>query len=503
MKTYLAFFATALVAAFTLTPWIRNLGIQFGILDRPSLRKVHRDEIPRVGGLAILAATLLPFLGFLFYSNLLLEQIRFFWQPMTGLVLGSLLVFGVGFADDLYRLSPWPKLIVEIAAGLLAAALGLRIQLAPAALGLPFDLSWLSYPLTVLWLVGITNAVNLADGIDGLAAGIATFAAIILFFMTFNSIYSLVALLAVALAGATLGFLRYNFYPATVFLGDAGSLFLGFYLGALSIWASEKSTITFSLLIPMVALGLPMADMLYAVLRRWSRGVPLKQADREHIHHKLLDMGFGQPVTVLILYGVNILLIVFATLLLLTRNSLAAYILVFLGLALILGSRILGYFRFSRIARKIRQRWKDIQQTKFITFRSHLLNQAFKREGTLGGRWRMAQELFRDLGFKRVQFKPKASPLPPLEWSRPGEFSPPAGGEPDPYLEISLWGEEGPSGSMKFFWALDGDPLPAGLNKFLTVMIQGFCKKLTATDGLSPSPDGDSVSVAPRQAGKA
>ena len=135
-------------------------------------------------------------------------------------------------------------------------------------------LNWLSLPLSVLWLVGITNAFNLADGLDGLATGIATFSALTLFFMTCTSGYSVVALMAIALAGAALGFLRYNFHPATIFLGDSGSLFLGFYLGGLSLWASEKSTITFALLIPMVALGLPLADMVYAVLRRWIRGVP-------------------------------------------------------------------------------------------------------------------------------------------------------------------------------------------------------------------------------------
>ncbi|MBI5583992.1 MAG: undecaprenyl/decaprenyl-phosphate alpha-N-acetylglucosaminyl 1-phosphate transferase [Deltaproteobacteria bacterium] len=489
MKTYLAFFITALIAAIILTPWARNLGIRFGILDRPNRRKVHQVEIPRSGGLAILAATILPFLGFLFYGNLLLEQIRLFWQPLTGLILGSLLVFGVGFLDDLYRLSPWPKLGAEVAASFLAVALDLKIQISPDLLGLPFDLSWLSYPLTIFWLVGITNAVNLADGVDGLAAGIATFAAIILFFMTFNTIHNVVALLAIALAGATLGFLRYNFYPATIFLGDAGSLFLGFYLGALSIWASEISTITFSLLIPMVALGLPMADMVYAVLRRWSRGLPLEQADREHIHHKLLDMGFGQLVTVLILYGVNILLIVFAAILLLTRNSLAAYILVLLGLALVLGSRVLGYFRFSRIISKFRQRWRDIHQTKYITFRSHLLNQAFQREKNLFSRWTLAQELFPKIGFIRVQFLPLASEIPLLEWSESGETAPPSSlPQRASYLEVSLWGGSIPLGAMKFFWNLDGDPLPAGLNKFLTVMVREFGKNLTGIESQPPQP---------------
>ncbi len=234
MKTYISFFLIALLAALGSTPWTRSLGIRYGILDRPgSRRKIHQSAVPRLGGLAVLTATILPFLGFLFYGNLLLEQIWLYWQPLLGLTFGSLLVFAVGLADDFHRLAPWKKLAVEVTAGLAAAALGIRVELSPHPFGLPWDLQWLSYPITILWLVGVTNAVNLADGIDGLADGIAAFTALVLFFMTYNSQYTVVALLSISLAGACVGFLRFNFYPATIFLGDSGSLFLGFYLGAL------------------------------------------------------------------------------------------------------------------------------------------------------------------------------------------------------------------------------------------------------------------------------
>jgi UDP-GlcNAc:undecaprenyl-phosphate/decaprenyl-phosphate GlcNAc-1-phosphate transferase len=481
MKTYFSFFLIALLAALGCTPWTRSLGIRYGILDRPgSRRKIHQSAVPRLGGLAVLTATLLPFLGFLFYGNLLLDQIRLYWQPLLGLTIGSLLVFAVGFADDLHRLAPWKKLTVEVLAGLAAAALGLRIELFPIPFGLTWDLQWLSYPVTVLWLVGVTNAVNLADGIDGLSAGIAAFTAMVLFFMTYHSQYTVVALLSISLAGACVGFLRFNFYPATIFLGDSGSLFLGFYLGALSIWASEKSAITFSLLIPMVALGLPLADMVYAVIRRWSRGVPIKQADREHIHHKLLDMGFGQPITVLILYGVNILLIGFAGLLLLSRNSLASYILVLLGLALVLGSRVLGYFRFSRIIRNVRQRWRDLQQAKYITFRSHLLRQAFQQEWTLAGRWILAQDLFREVGFGRAQFIPARPRRSLPDWSAEGAAAFKIG--PDFYLAVAIRNGQELLGEIKFSWGPEAEPLPAGLNKFLSVMIHDFGRNLTETE---------------------
>jgi UDP-GlcNAc:undecaprenyl-phosphate GlcNAc-1-phosphate transferase len=478
MKTYFSFFFISLIAALIVTPWTRNLGIRFGVLDRPNLRKIHQGEIPRLGGVAILAATVLPFIGFLFYSNLLWEQIRLFWQPLSGLALGSLLVFSVGLLDDRYRLSPWPKLAAEILAALVAVAFGLRIEFLTQPFGWQMDLSWLSLPLSVFWLVGITNAFNLADGLDGLATGIATFAALILFFMTYAGGYSVAALLAIALAGAALGFLRYNFYPATIFLGDSGSLFLGFYLGGLSLWASEKSTITFALLIPIVALGLPLADMLYAVLRRWIRGVPIKQADREHIHHKLMDMGFAQRPTVLILYGVNVLLVILAGLLLMTRNSLAAYILVLLGAALVIGSRILGYFRFSRFVRHLIHRWKDLQQSKYVTFRAHLLRKAFEKEGSLDGRWDLAGDLWSDLGFRRVRFIPGSSQFPTLDWSAidPSE---PAGRENELILTLSILGGQGSIGSIEFTWLSNTPPLPAGLDKILSVMANDFARDIS------------------------
>ena len=481
MKTYFSFFFISLITALIVTPWARNLGIRFGLLDKPNLRKIHQGEIPRLGGAALLISTLLPFVGFLFYSNLLWQQIRLFWQPLLGLAFGSLLVFSVGLLDDRYRLSPWPKLAAETLAALVAVALGLRIEFLPQPFGWPMGLNWLSLPLSVLWLVGITNAFNLADGLDGLATGIATFSALTLFFMTCTSGYSVVALMAIALAGAALGFLRYNFHPATIFLGDSGSLFLGFYLGGLSLWASEKSTITFALLIPMVALGLPLADMVYAVLRRWIRGVPLKQADREHIHHKLLDMGFAQRPTVLILYGVNILLVVLAGILLMTRNSLAAYILVLLGAALVMGSRFLGYFRFSRFVRRLVHRWKDLQQSKYVTFRAHWLRKAFEKEGSLAGRWALAEDVWSELGFRRVRFIPGSARLLPLDWEAAGATEPETEDQ-EVFLTLSIRGKYAAIGVIEIIWRSPDTHLPAGLNKILNVMATDFGR------GISPSP---------------
>lgn len=472
---YPAFFGIAFIAALGFTPLVRTLGIRFGILDLPGKRKVHQEETPRLGGVAVFLATLLPFLIFLFFGDFRDGDVKNAGGALPGLVLGSLIVFGIGIWDDIHRLSPWPKLTAEISAALVAFYFGLRIHLLSNPFGLQWDVSWLSGPLTVIWLVGITNALNLADGIDGLAAGIATFAASILFAMTVSSTYPLVPYLAAALAGAALGFLRFNFSPATIFLGDSGSLFLGFFLGGLSLWASEKSAIAFALLIPIIALGLPIIDMIYAIIRRWHRGVPLGQGDRDHIHHKLLEKGYSHRKAVLLLYGVNFLLAGIAGLLLFTRNSFAAYVVVIIGVVFVLGTRFLGYFRFSRILRDMTQKWKDSQKAKYLSFRTRLLCRAFEEERTLAGRWELAGELFTEVGIQQATIRPAAQSQNPLVWLAQ-----------DPSQEtnrtvnfnLPLVGEKGPVGQLEIVWNSSQGVFPPGISRVLNVMANEFCNGL-------------------------
>ena len=469
--SYLIFFGIAFGVALALTPAVRLLGIRFGIMDLPGKRKIHQDETPRLGGVAVFIAVLIPFLIFLIFNNFLSKEIKNSWEPFLGLTLGSLIVFGIGIWDDIRRLSPWPKLSVEIGAALLAYYFGLRIGLLSNPFGMQWDVSWLSGPLTVIWLVGITNAVNLADGIDGLAAGIATFASAILFVMTVPTVYTLVPYLALALAGASLGFLRYNFSPATIFLGDSGSLFLGFYLGALSLWASEKSAIAFALLIPIIALGLPIIDMIYAILRRWNRGVSIGQADRDHIHHKLLEKGYSHRKAVLMLYGVNFLLAGLAGLLLFTRNSFAAYIVVGAGGLFILGSRFLGYFKFSRVFQNMIDKWKDSQKAKYLAFRTRLLCRAFEEERTLTGRWKLAGELFAEVGIQQASLSLAADPDKTLSWSA---FEPIQEKNRTVIFNLPLPEGMGPVGNLEIIWSSSQGVFPPGISRVLNVMANEF-----------------------------
>lgn len=354
-------------------------------------------------------------------------------------------------------------------------AFGLKVQFVFNPFGPPLNIAWVNGLLTVLWLVGITNAINLADGIDGLASGVATFAAAVLFFMTVPTVYTLVPCLAIALFGACLGFLRYNFSPATIFLGDSGSLFLGFYLGCLSLWASEKSVIAFALFIPITVLGLPIVDMIYAVLRRWHRGVPLGQADRDHIHHRLLEKGFSHRRVVLMLYGINFFLAALAGFLLFTRNSLAAYAVVILGGGAVLGSRVLGYFRFSGLIQSLITRWRDNQKMKYLAFRTRMLSQAFEEEKTLEGRWALVGELFEEVGIQRAVITTNTDPIKSLTWDAK---EPSLEGNRAVSFNLPLSAKMDTMGNLEILWSASQGVFPPGMSRILNMMANQFCQTL-------------------------
>jgi UDP-GlcNAc:undecaprenyl-phosphate/decaprenyl-phosphate GlcNAc-1-phosphate transferase len=473
--TYFLFFLVAFLLALTMTPLIRAFSIRFGFLDAPGKRKVHKEDIPRLGGVAVFIATAVPFVVFLIPGHFTGQEAAKNGQPLLGMVLGCSMVFGIGIWDDIRRLPPWPKLTAEIGASVVVFMFGLKVQFVFNPFGPPLDIPWLNGLLTVFWLVGITNAVNLADGIDGLATGIATFAAAVLFSMTLPTVYTLVPYLAIALCGACLGFLRYNFSPATIFLGDSGSLFLGFYLGCLSLWASEKSVIAFALFIPITVLGLPIVDMIYAVLRRWHRGVPLGQADRDHIHHRLLEKGFSHRRAVLMLYGINFFLAALAGFLLFTRNSLAAYVIVILGGAAVLGSRILGYFRFSGLFQDLITRWRDSQKIKYLAFRTRMLARAFEEEKSLERRWTLVGGLFEEVGIQRAEIRPEPGSAQALIWVAK---EPMEQGNKIVALHLPLSGKKGTIGTLEILWSASQGAFPPGINRILNMMVNEFCQNL-------------------------
>jgi UDP-GlcNAc:undecaprenyl-phosphate GlcNAc-1-phosphate transferase len=298
-------FASSTLLTSALTPLVRDLAAARGWLDSPDgRRKLHASPVPRVGGLAV-------FVGLLAGSTLvlMLPGVRRVAdaadESPAHLLAAALGICLLGLVDDRRGLSPRVKLAGQLAAGLYIYAHGYSVQLVSNPFGATFALGWLSLPVTVLWVAVLSNAFNLIDGLDGLAAGVGLFASsVVLVFALLNGNAD-IAILSVALAGALLGFLRYNFSPASVFLGDCGSLTLGFVLAALSLRGSMKGPVVVAIATPLLALGFPLLDTALALLRRLWGGRSILAADADHIHHRIVRRGLTPRRAVILLYGVT------------------------------------------------------------------------------------------------------------------------------------------------------------------------------------------------------
>ncbi|WP_418626567.1 MraY family glycosyltransferase, partial [Anaerosinus sp.] len=266
-----------------------------GAMDAPDERKVHSKPIPRIGGLAIYFAFMV---AALFTVDLTKE--------VVGLLTGATVILIVGIIDDFKSLPAKVKLMGQIIAAIVLVLFDVRIDCITNPFGDMFFLSeYLAIPITIFWIVGLTNTVNLIDGLDGLAAGVSTIAAITILLVALQQGFLLVAVLTAALAGAAMGFLQYNFNPAKIFMGDTGSMFLGYMLAGISVLGAVKSAATIALIVPILALGLPILDTTFAIVRRYLNGTPIFKPDRGHLHHRLLDMGFTQKQAVLLMYVIS------------------------------------------------------------------------------------------------------------------------------------------------------------------------------------------------------
>lgn len=303
----IAFFIT-----FTLTWVLVPLNIKFskriGLIDFPHERGIHKGNIPVAGGLSFGISIIFFQIIFYLYSRLL-NLNNEITLNMLKLATGGGLILVLGFLDDKKKFTARYKLIFQILIVSLMYFLGFKITLLTNPFGMDIELGILSFPMTILWFILVINAFNLIDGIDGLASGIAAIVSLILF--SVGIVYSnhFIALSSVALLGATLAFLRYNFFPAKIFMGDTGSLFLGFNIAAISVAGTEqyKGITTMTLLIPMIVLVIPLSDTVLTVFRRIKRRKHIFKADKGHLHHKMLDIGLSQKVIALISYFVTFL----------------------------------------------------------------------------------------------------------------------------------------------------------------------------------------------------
>jgi len=341
-SVFVAFFLSLLVAT-VLTPLVLRLAATRGLYDQPDGRKVHSRLVPRLGGIAIVIAFFTPLVGLLVVEAGLTSQLTQSNTQLIGLFVGGLLIAALGLYDDLRGTNARQKFLVQIGVALLMWALDYRIENVTNPFGGQIELGVMSLPVTVFWFVGVMNAVNLIDGLDGLAGGIGLISVSTLMVLAVMDNNVLAALMCACLAGALVGFLFFNFNPARIFMGDTGSLFLGFVLATFSISTSAKGSTAIALTVPMLVLALPIVDTVLAIGRRVRARRNIFSADQEHIHHRLLKAGFSHRGAVLVLYGVASAL---AGLALVVRASsqpvaglvmLAAAVLLFVLLRILLG----------------------------------------------------------------------------------------------------------------------------------------------------------------------
>ena len=331
MKSFIIPFIAAALISLMATPIVRKLAFKIGAVDVPKDdRRVHKKAMPLMGGLAIFAAVIISVLIFL-----PLDRTTF------SILIGGTLIVISGIIDDLKDMSPKVKLLFQISAGIVLILGGIKVDFITN----PFTsdssllyLRWLSIPITLFWVVGITNTVNLIDGLDGLAAGVAMISSVSLMLVANKFGYTEITIISAIVAGSCLGFLPFNFNPAKIFMGDTGALFLGFMLAAISIEGVMKSVATIAVIVPILILGVPIFDTTFAIFRRLLNGQSIMAADKGHLHHRLLNKGFSQKKTVLILYAISSTFGLFAFLIAKANSRQAVY----LSVALFVGSVLMA-----------------------------------------------------------------------------------------------------------------------------------------------------------------
>ncbi len=328
----------AIIISFILTPLVRKFAFKIGAIDIPKdERRVHKEPMPLLGGLAIYLSVVISSLVFIPLN-----------KSLISVLIGGTIILISGIIDDIKGMSPKLKMAFQILAGLALIAGDVKVDFFTNPFTINNEviyLNWLSIPVTLFWVVGITNTLNLIDGLDGLAAGVAMISALSLTFVAEKFGYATVILISAIVAGATLGFLPFNFNPAKIFMGDTGALFLGFMLAAISIEGVMKSVATIAIIVPIIILGVPIFDTTFAIFRRLLSGRSIMSADKGHLHHRLLGRGYSQKKTVLILYAISAAFGLFAVLVAKANSKQAVYLSVIMFVATIIIAIKFGLFR--------------------------------------------------------------------------------------------------------------------------------------------------------------
>jgi len=463
-------FIVAAVAALVLTPRVRAWARHRGLLDKAlTSRKVHTSPVPRLGGLAIGLGATLASLSALLFAPSLREAVWADSRRALSLLAGSLAIAGLGALDDLRGARIRHKLLVQLAAACLVWWGGFRLELLPVPWGEALPLGPLGLPITLLWLVGVTNAVNLLDGLDGLAAGQALIALTAYMVLALAGGQPLLALVAAAAAGASLGFLRYNRHPASIFMGDTGSLLLGFLLAACSVSLVQAAPPGAAMLAPAVAIALPVADALLAFARRLLRGFPVGRGDRGHLHHRVLERVGSHSEAVLVLWGAALVLALASLSLAFASTLSAALTLAALAAAGLVCLRVLGYLPFERRRELLLERRRNLELRADIRQSAERLRFASSPERV----W----EVVREAGTRVLGASTVGLVLP----SGPGMVRYEVGaGRPAPFLSrFSLQGDRPGEAVLELGW----DDGRTGLDRDTEVAVELLCDKILGALG--------------------
>lgn len=399
---FLIAFAVSLGMCFLLIPLSRRLGF----VDRPdNVRKIQAVPVPKVGGMGIYTGLvisvicLIPFKEHTLVSNEFLNISSSFYN----LIIAAFTVMMLGVADDIFDLKPRWKLIGQIAVAVFAYWMGFRIENISHPLSGSFHLGAYSLPVTVFWFVACMNAVNLLDGMDGLAAGTCLFVTITLLSMSLLASNVLGMVLMASFAGAISGFLVLNFPPAKIYLGNSGSLLLGFLVAAFSIIGAQmKAQTAVALFIPIIALGLPIIDTMLAILRRWYHRLPVSGADREHIHHVLTSMGYSPRVAVLMLYVVCMLFGAISLMIMIPRNE-VVFLVIILMLVLIYGSiRIFTKMTLTQVVNRIVKGYSRSDRRHDLKLTTQRIIISINKAASISEAWQYCCVLFEIAGFQKA-----------------------------------------------------------------------------------------------------
>lgn len=339
MSIFFVLAAIAVAISAAATPLVKKIALKLDVIDLPKgKRKIHKKPIPLLGGLAI----------YLSFVLVMIMKSGSLTTHETGILIGATIIVVGGIIDDTIELKPGYKLIFQISAAVVLILFGVEISSVtnPLSNGDGYwSVGWMTVPLTILWVIGITNALNLIDGLDGLAAGVALISSVTIFIIAILNNRADAAVLTAILSGAILGFLPYNFNPASIFMGDTGAQLLGFLLAAIAIEGTIKSAAAFAIAVPILVLGIPIYDTIFAVIRRKINGKPIMQADRGHLHHRLMDMGLTQRQAVLIMYLISGILGSIAIIAMQISNQRAYFILALVMVFLVLIAWKCGFFK--------------------------------------------------------------------------------------------------------------------------------------------------------------